>query len=424
MRLSQEPLEFQRNPTGFLLQCAEDLGPVADLTPTLTLLNDPDDIGFVLQHTGDTFSRTHNFLGEPTTELDSTEWDSGRRAVSVTIRSAVESRALRAITGAVDRLLADWPAEPVDDVLARFERATSSIIGQICFGQDGDRFGALTGRLLDVLFDVSRMSFDPPGWMPIRRRASLCEGQLREAIRAAVDERISRGSPGDDLAAILTHSEGGNLGPELASRMLVSVMLAGHGVPAVALAWTMFLLDKFPAERRKIADEVRLRPIDSLRAPLPLTDAATQEALRLYPPTWLLARKLLRAENLRGRQFPAGHTFYVSPFITGRSGTYYEHPRAFMPGRWHNESFKKQLPRYAYFPFGGGSRLCLGRYLARFELKIMTALLVREGTFAVVEPERVRLSAQRGLRPIHLTVRRDADELLPDHASESRMLPS
>jgi cytochrome P450 len=407
MTVSTEPLELQRNPTGFLLRCAQDLGPVADIAPALTLLSDPGDIGFVLRHTGDVFSRTHNFLGEPTTERDPSDWNSGRRAVSVSFRSTVESIALGAIAGAVGRLLADWPLEPVDDGLARFERATSSIIGRICFGREGDRMAVLTGRLLDVLFDISAKRSDPRRWTPIRRRASRCESQLRDEIRALVDDRIRCGSPGEDLAGVLTHPEAGALGSELATRMLVSVMLAGHGVPAVALAWTVFLLDKYPAERRKIADEVRFAAIDSLDVPLPVTEAATREALRLYPPTWLLARKLLHAETLHGRRFQEGHVFYISPFITGRDRTYYHNPRAFVPSRWHNREFKKQLPRYAYFPFGGGSRLCLGQFLAKLELRIMTAMLVKEGNLTVVEPDRVRLSAQRGLRPIHLTLLRN-----------------
>jgi cytochrome P450 len=403
--LQRASLELQRNPTNFLLGCAERLGTVADVTSSVTLLSDPHDIAFVLAHTGDIFSRTHNLLGQPTTELDPTDWNAGRRAVSASLRPAVETLALRAISEGFDRLHAEWPSQPVDDGIDRFERATSSIIGRVCFGSDGDRFGELTGDLLTHLSEASLKTFDPPRWAPVRLRASRCERRLRAEIRAAVDDRIAAASS-EDLAGLLIAPDVGGLEPELASKMLVSVMLAGHGVPAVALAWTIFLLDKYPHERQKVAEEACGAPLDSLRVSLPVTEAATREALRLYPPTWLLARKLLCPQTIRGRKFEEGHVFYMSSFITARNGTYYEYPKAFVPSRWHSEQFKKQLPRYAYFPFGGGSRFCLGAFLAKFEVRLLTALLVSECRLAVIEPERVRLSSQRGLRPINLTLAR------------------
>jgi cytochrome P450 len=405
--LQRASLEFQRNPTGYLLRCAETLGTVADVTPSATLLTDPRDIAFVLAHTGDIFSLTHNLLGQPVTERHPAEWNAGRRAVSASLRPAVETLALRAISDGFDRLRDEWPSRPVDDGIDRFERATGAIIGRVCFGVDAARFDALTRDVLASLSEASLKSFDPPSWAPVRIRAARRARRLRAEIRAAVDDRRAAAG-GADLAGLLIAPDVGGLSPEMASRMLVSVMLAGYGVPALALAWTIFLLDKYPQERQKVAEEVHGAPLDSPHASLPVTDAATREALRLYPPTWLLARKLLCAQTINGREFKEGHVFYMSSFLTARNGAYYEHPKAFVPSRWHNEPFIKQLPRYAYFPFGGGSGFCLGASLARLEVRMLTALLVRECRLAVVEPEQVRLSSQRGLRPLNLTLVRDA----------------
>jgi cytochrome P450 len=126
--------------------------------------------------------------------------------------------------------------------------------------------------------------------------------------------------------------------------------------------------------------------------------------LRLYPPTWLLARKLLRAEKVHGVQFRRGHAFYLSSFITGRDGRFFEQPRSFLPERWVSPAFRKQLPAYAYFPFGAGSRRCLGQHLATLEVSLLTAMLVREAELAVVNPGQVRLGTRRGLRPLNLTL--------------------
>lgn len=327
--------------------------------------------------------------------------------MSASLRSTVEALGLQAISEGFERLLAEWPSQPVDDGIDRFERATSSIIGRICFGADGDRFGALTGELLTLLSEASLKTFESPRWSPLRIRESRSERRLRAAIQVAVDDRVSANRD-NDLASLLVTPDVGGLRPELASRMLVSVMLAGHSVPATALAWTIFLLDKYPRERQKVVEEVRTTPLDSLQAALPITEAATRESLRLYPPTWLLARKLLRPHTFGAREFKEGHVFYMSSFITARNNAYYEYPKAFAPSRWQSQQFRTQLPRYAYFPFGGGSRFCLGAYFAEFEVRLLTALLVKECRLSVIEPERVRLSSKRGLRPADLKMVRDS----------------
>jgi cytochrome P450 len=248
--------QFSRDPTGFLLRCAETNGPISTIKPSLTLLSDPADIAYVLQHTGSTFSRTHNFLGQPVSETDVKEWEVGRRTVFTELRVAVERIALDAISQAFEQLIASWPDRPVSNGISRFETATSSVIGRICFVADGDRIVGFAGQLLEVLFEVAEMQFNPPRWAPIRLRAQQCEHRLRKEVRSVVDARMSQVSD-MDLAGLLTHPEIGSLGADLSTRMLISVMLAGYGVPAVALAWTVLLLDKYPAERQRIADEVR-----------------------------------------------------------------------------------------------------------------------------------------------------------------------
>jgi cytochrome P450 len=371
------------------------------LRRSVTLLTEPADIEFVLRRTGSVFSRTHNFLGEPVTETDAPEWEAGRQAVYTELRAVVEQSAFRYVKRAFDRLMTDWPDQPVDDAIARFESATSSVIGWICFGSDGDRLARLAGRLLELLLETTRSSYDLPAWAPVRHRARRCAWQLRDEVRALVDARRS-GNSEPDLATLLSSPDGGNLSAERATRMLVSVLLAGYGVPAVALAWTVFLLDRHPQEKQRVAAELNSTPIDSLHTRLPVTSATVQETLRLYPPTWLLARKLLHDETVHDVQFRRGHVFYLSSFITGRDGRLFEQPRSFLPDRWASPAFRKQLPAYAYFPFGAGSRRCLGQYLATLEVNLLTAMLIREADLAVVDPDQVRLGTRRGLRPLNL----------------------
>jgi cytochrome P450 len=391
------PPEFQRDPTGYLLRCARADGPIAEIWPSASLLSDPDDIAFVLRHSGERFSRTGNILGEPVFAEDSLVWGAGRRAVTGCLRSRVESVARCAVDHAFEHLISDWPDQPAA-VLPRLEAATSLIIGEICFADDSPAVLPVAGELLGILFEAGSASAEMAA--ELEARARDCQGRLLREIRSIVADRIGLRSSAD-LAGLLAHEDFGNLKSDLATRMLVSVLLAGYGVPAMALAWTLYLLEKYPDEKCKVAQEVGAAELSVANPVLPLTQAVVQEALRLYPPTWLLARRALGAETIHGIAFPSGHAFYMSSFITGRDARFFDRPTRYVPGRWLGD--RDRHPVGSYFPYGAGSRFCLGQALANLEVKLLTARITRECNFQVVEPEKVRLDATRGLRPAYLS---------------------
>jgi cytochrome P450 len=400
-------VDYSHGITRFLVSCAQELGPVVHLTPSVTLLSDPDDIQFVLQQTGESFSVTQSFLGEPASPIAGDPWSAGRRATYIGLRAAIDDIAMPAIQDAFDQLAREWPNEPVHDCIVRLERMTSSIIGRICFGDAGASIIRSAGRLLATLTAGANGSL---GASQDRLRVERCEREFRVGIRSIVERRIRENSV-EDLSGILGHSDRAGLGLDLATRMLASVVLAGYGVPATALAWTMFLLGKHPEEKAKVADEVGRPHAISLKAQLPATEAVVREALRLYPPTWLLARRLQRDERIRDERYLQGHEFLVSSYVTGRDAAHFVDPTRFVPERWTVEGFRESLPKCAYFPFGVGPRHCLGQHLAMWELKLLTALLVRDLNLELLDGDRVRLNSIRGLRPANLVLVANRDSV-------------
>jgi cytochrome P450 len=399
--VTSPPLAPPLDPPRYFLSCARSLGPLADVWDGTTLLSDPADIGFVLRQTGDLFSRMSDALGDPILEDCAGDWDLGRKVVFAGLRRAIEGGVYTATARAFDRLFSRWPDGPVSDGLQRFERATGSIIGEIAFASDAEPVIAIAAQLLDRLLLVARIQYSPPRQAALNSQIKLLERTLQTSIRNLVMGR--RKNPRSDLASYLIDPALGNLDVNLATRMLESVLLAGYGVPALALSWAIVLLDRHPHEHSLVRREVDESAIEAGDNQLPLTRAAIQEALRLYPPTWLVGRRLNRSTVIRGRTFEAGHRFYMSSYIVSRDDRYFDNPHSFEPSRWTDDRTAR-LPRYVYFPFGAGSRICLGHLLATLEVKLLLALIMQDDSLKVAHPEEVRVDSKRGLRPVHLTL--------------------
>ncbi|MXW24009.1 MAG: cytochrome P450 [Chloroflexi bacterium] len=175
--------------------------------------------------------------------------------------------------------------------------------------------------------------------------------------------------------------EGGGMSDELVRDEAVSLYLAGHDTTATTLAYSFYLLSQNPDVEERFHAELddvlgdRDATLDDLPN-LPLTDQVITETLRLYPPFWALGRMVYEPIELGGYQVPPGVTVMVSPMITHHDPRCFDDPLAFRPERWTDE-FRSELPRFAYFPFGGGPHQCIGEGFAWMEAKIALANLCR-----------------------------------------------
>ena len=168
---------------------------------------------------------------------------------------------------------------------------------------------------------------------------------------------------------------------ELVRDEAVSLYIAGHDTTATTLAYAFYLLSHNPEAEKRFHEELddvlgdRGATLEDLPN-LTFTDKIVTETLRLYPPFWALGRMVFESIELGGYQVPAGVAVMVAPLITHRDPRWFENPMAFRPERWTDE-FRSELPRFAYFPFGGGPHQCIGEGFAWVETKIALATLCR-----------------------------------------------
>jgi cytochrome P450 len=185
----------------------------------------------------------------------------------------------------------------------------------------------------------------------------------------------------------------------------MTFLLAGHETTALALSWTWHLLGRNLEAEQKLHAELDLvldgrTPQFSDLPKLPYTEYAIKESMRLYPPAWSVARTVVSGFELHGYRIPAGANVVMSQWIMHRDPRYFPDPEKFDPDRWLPERSQK-LPRFAYFPFGGGPRQCIGASFAMMEATLLLATIAQQFRFRVGPEHAIVPVPSFTLRPKH-----------------------
>ncbi|MFL5342997.1 MAG: cytochrome P450 [Gemmataceae bacterium] len=285
------------------------------------------------------------------------------------------------------------------DVHGQMSRLTSAIALKTLFDLDrGPEADSYTESLREVFHRISarfRSLIRLPFWVPTRNNIGIYRAQRR--LRGLVDGFIrqgrSRKEPGDDLLSLLIFAQDED-GRRMTDRQLrdeaTTLYLAGHETTALTLSWTWYALAQHPRVEEKLVAE--WAAVLGGRAPtaddvprLPYTECVITEAMRLYPPVYLVGREPLADRELGGYRVPRGTTLFMSQWVTQRDGRFYDDPLEFRPERWA-DGLAKRLPKYAYFPFGGGPRVCIGNGFAMMEAVLLLATFGQQYRFTV-EPD-------------------------------------
>ncbi|WP_114577110.1 cytochrome P450 [Saliphagus sp. LR7] len=349
------------------------------------------------------------FLGEGALTARGERWERGRRQVQPAFTPGRIAAYAEEMVGQTERVVGEWADCEVIDVHEEATRLTLSIVASTMFGLDSLEEAGTIAERVDAITDrfaPSRLPVEIPLWAPTpaNRRYRRAAGDL-EGI---VDRLIARREPGDeDLCATLLSAMGaGEITESEVRDQLLTVLLAGHETTAVALTYTLASLATHPAEYDRIAREVRSAGELSARTDLPRTDAAVREALRLYPPSYLLFRQTERSDTVAGYRIPADTRVVCPQWAIHRDPRYYDAPTAFRPGRWSKD---RERPDFAYFPFGGGKRACIGRRFALLELRLAVASILRSVDLEATsdtEPSPTPALTCRPDGPVPLRVRR------------------
>jgi cytochrome P450 len=310
------------------------------------------------------------------------------------------------------RMLDTWTDGQPVDVHFEFSSLTSAIALKTLFGLDdpGDReaFTLALRLAFESLGSRFRSIVHVPRWVPTPRNL-----RLQRAIRhlyAVVDGFVAAGraraQPGDDLLSRLIAARDED-GSQMTDRQLreeaMTLYLAGHETTALTLTWSWYLLARHPEVERTLAGEWeevlggRAPTVEDL-ARLPYTDAVIAEAMRVYPPVYLIGREATRDLELGGYRVRKGYTVFMSQWVSHRDPRYFPDPEAFRPERWL-DGLARRLPRYAYYPFGGGPRVCIGSTFALMEAALILATVGQAYRFTVAPGPPAELNPQITLLP-------------------------
>ena len=186
---------------------------------------------------------------------------------------------------------------------------------------------------------------------------------------------------------------------------VMTIFLAGHETTANALGWTWYLLSRHPEVTRRLETELaevlggQTPTLDDL-SKLNYTSMVIQEAMRLYPPVWIIGRNAVKADQIDGYDIPADSSIMLSPYVTHRHTNFWDNPEGFDPERFNPERAKGR-PYFAYFPFGGGPRLCIGNNFALMEAKLVLATVAQRYRLELVPGHPVEPEPLVTLRPKH-----------------------
>lgn len=296
------------------------------------------------------------------------------------------------------------------DVARDMMRLTLRVVQETLLGttptRDADRIGEAVSTVLAIVEKRFSRVFAPPQFLPTagNRRFEASLSVLDDAVARILQERRS-GPPTEDLLAMLLEARDEETGEGMDDRQIrdevMTIFLAGHETTANALSWTFYLLGSHPEVARRMEAEVDAVVGDRWPGAADLsrlryTKAVFQEAMRLYPPAWILARAPIEDETIDGYFIPAGTRMLLSPWVIHRHPAFWPDPEGFDPDRFLDPA---NIDKFAYLPFGGGPRLCIGHAFAMMEGVLVLATLARRVHLELVPGYRVEPTPTITLRP-------------------------
>jgi cytochrome P450 len=415
--------EFRKDPAGFLEKMARQYGDVVYLPlgrQHIYYVGHPDAIRDILVTHQTKFKksrmleRARVLLGDGLLTSEGQHHRRQRRLVQPAFH-----RDRLAGYGAVmvDRaaILRDqWESGKPMDVLQEMMRLTLSIVAKTLFSTDvdseADEIGVALTQVFD-LFEVILMPFSEileklP--LPAVRRFKRARKRLDETIyRLIAERRASGGDAGDLLSMLLLAQDeecSGGMTDEQVRDEALTLFLAGHETTADALTWAWYLLSQNPEAEAAFHAELdrvlagRLPTFDDLPQ-LRFTEGVFSETLRLFPPAWGIGRRTLEDYPMGDFVIPALSVVLMSPYVVHRDPRWFADPLLFRPERWLADDPAR--PKFAYFPFGGGARVCIGERFAWMEGTLLLAAIGQRWRLRLELGHRVETHARITLRPKH-----------------------
>lgn len=407
-------LAFRKNPLRFIREAAEEHGDVVHFRfgpkRHLYLLTNPDQIKEVLVTKQGHFRKGKGLqvaravVGDGILTSEGKKHMRQRRLMQPAFhRERIATYGQVMVQQGVD-LLSEWKDGEVRDIHHDMMRVTLAIITETMFGkvikEGADKIGQAIDVGLKYVTNKASSFIDIPLSVPTRSNRQFLESNetLDKTIFSLIEERRKSGEAGhNDLLGMLLaardEDDGTGMTDEQVRDEVMTIFVAGHETTANTMSWIFYLLATHPEAEQKLHDELsqvlngRLLTVEDIPN-LPYTNMIVQETMRLYPAAWTINREVVEEVEIGGHTYQPGETLMISQYVMHRNRRYFDDPDEFVPERFAGDLLKR-IPAYAYFPFGGGPRVCIGNNFALMEAALLLATIAQKYKLSLAEPNQV-----------------------------------
>ena len=414
--------DFNRDTLDFITRC-RDYGDVVHtrfLWVHAYFLYNPSDIETLLTTGAKSYRKAqslrspffHRLVGNGLVTSEGDFWRRQRRLAQPAFHRQRISAYGDVMVQYARRAMEKWQANEPRDIARDMNRLTLEVVVKTLFNadvsNDADRVGQILTSLVKPFASQATLKWILDNRLPTpgHRRYFNSVSEIDRIVYRIIAERRASGYDEGDLLSMLLQAQdddGSQMSDQQLRDEVMTLFLAGHETTALALSWSWYLLATHPEAERQFHAE--LEEVLGDRTPdvsdlprLKYTEMIAKETMRLYPPAYAVGREAIEDTEIGGFRVPKGTQLFAFQWVTHRDSRYFDDPDAFKPERWSGDK-GEQLPKFAYFPFGGGPRQCIGNYFAMMEIVMLLATIAQRFRFVLDPQHKVEVLPVLSLRP-------------------------
>ncbi|ADU32117.1 cytochrome P450 [Evansella cellulosilytica] len=415
---------FQSSPLKFLTSLSEKYGTVSKfrLGPfqDVYLVNDPDLIKEILVSKQQSFIKSRDIqslksiVGNGLLTSEKGFHLKQRRMIQPAFKKTHITTYAQDMIDTTNKYISRWSSRAERLVSDDMMDIALGIISKTMFSMEFEEGASVIGEPMEETMRTAvrrmRSILPLPLWIPVKQNRKYKQAikELDNVLFRLIKERKETEVEHEDLLGVLMRAKDETDGLSMEDNQLrdelMTIFLAGHETTANALTWTLYLLSQHRKIQDKLFKEIASITRDGPVKPehfgrLTYAQHVISESLRLYPPAYVIGRQAAEDTEINGYRIKKGDMILMSQYVMQRNRKYYEDPHTFIPERFEND-FIKTIPEYAYFPFGGGPRVCIGNHFAFMEAVLVLACLSKQFKFTSPhEPQKIKPQPLITLRP-------------------------
>jgi cytochrome P450 len=415
--------EFNRDTLSFITRCRMygDIVRMRFFYINVYFLYHPDYIELVLSTNAKNFIKSRslrsNFfqrlVGKGLLTSEGDFWRRQRRLAQPAFHRQRIGTYAQVMVEYTERMCSTWRNGETRDIHRDMMRLTLEIVVKTLFNadvsNDADRVGSVLGKMVKPFASQATLKWIADNRLPTptHRRFHNAAREIDEIVYRIIAERRASGRDRGDLLSMMLAAHDEDDGTQMTDRQLrdevMTLFLAGHETTALTLSWAWYLLARSPEVEKRFHAE--LDEVLGGRPPtladvsrLKYSEMIAKESMRLYPPAYGVGRETIEDCEIGGFRITPKTQVFMFQWATQRDERFFPEPERFYPERW-TEEFNNSLPKYAYFPFGGGPRICIGNYFAMMEIILVLATIGQQYRLTLASDASVSLLPAMSLRP-------------------------